>query len=58
MSGYLNQILKNANLSVWCPFKLGNIEEIGKIPKRATKLIISLKNKPNKERLMHLKLPT
>jgi len=50
--------LKNANLSVWCPFKLGNIEEIGKIPKRATKLIISLKNKPNKERLMHLKLPT
>jgi len=25
--------------SVWCPFKLGNIEEIEKIQKRATKLI-------------------
>jgi len=44
--------------SVWCPFKLGDIEEIEKIQKRATKLIISLKNKPYKERLMHLKLPT
>ena len=38
--------------SVWCPFKLGDIEEIEKIQKRATKLIISLKNKPYKERLM------
>jgi len=44
--------------SVWCPFKLGDIEEIEKIQKMATKLIISLKNKPYKERLMHLKLPT
>jgi len=32
--------------SVWCPFKLGDIKEIEKIQKRATKLIISLKNKP------------
>ena len=44
--------------SVWCPFKLGDIEEIEKIQKRASKLIISLKNKPHEERLMHLKLPT
>ena len=28
--------------SVWCPVKLGDIEEIEKIKKRATKLIISL----------------
>jgi len=26
--------------SVWCPFKLGDIKEIEKIQKRATKLII------------------
>jgi len=41
--------------SDWCPFKLGDIEEIEKIQKRATKLIISLKNKLYKERLMQLK---
>ena len=35
--------------SVWCPLKLGKFEEIEKNPKRATKLIISLKNKPYKE---------
>jgi len=33
-----------ANL-VWCPFKLGNIKEIEKIQKRATKLVIKLKKK-------------
>jgi len=44
--------------SVWCPFKLDDIEEIEKIQKRATKLIIGLKNKPYKERLMLLKFPT
>ena len=44
--------------SVWCPFKLGNIKEIEKIQKRATKLIIKLKNKPQRDRLIHLKLPT
>jgi len=48
--------VKLAN-SVWCPFKLGDIEEIEKIQKRATKLIINPKNKSYKERLMHLKLP-
>ena len=35
--------VKFAN-SVWCPFKLGDIEEIEKIQKRATKLIIKLKH--------------
>jgi len=35
----------------------GDIEEIGKIHKRATKLIISLKKLPDKERLLKLKLP-
>ena len=32
--------------SVWCPFKIGDIKEIEKIQKRATKLVIKLKNKP------------
>ena len=44
--------------SIWCPFKLGDIEEIEKIQKRATKLINNLKNKTYRERLLHLKLPT
>jgi len=46
--------------SVWCPFKLGDIEEIEKIQKRATKFIIrpKLKHKPYKQRLIHLNLPT
>jgi len=44
--------------SVWCPFKLRDIEEIEKIQKSATKLIIKLKYKPYKERLIHLNLPT
>jgi len=30
--------------SVWCPYKLGDIKEIEKVQKRATKLIIKLKN--------------
>ena len=40
--------------SVWCPFKLGDIKEIEKIQKRATKLIIKL----YRDRLYHLNLPT
>jgi len=44
--------------SVWCPFKLGDIKEIEKIQKRATKLIIKLKDKPYRDRLIHLNLPT
>jgi len=30
-------------VSVWCPYKKGDIEDIEKIQKRATKLIISKK---------------
>jgi len=49
--------LEYAN-SVWCPFKKGDIENIEKVQKRATKLIISLKKLPYLERLRKLKLPT
>jgi len=44
--------------SVWCPYKLGDIKEIEKVQKRATKLILRLKNKPYRDRLFHLNLPT
>jgi len=43
---------------VQCPYKKGDIVEIEKVQKRATKLIISLITLPNKERLRKLKLPT
>ena len=42
-------------VSVWCPYKKGDIE---KIQKRATKLIISFKKLSYKDRLIKLKLPT
>jgi len=44
--------------SVWSPFLKGNIENIEKVQKRATKLIISLKHLTYEERLKQLKLPT
>ena len=44
--------------SVWCPHKKGDISEIEKVQKRATKLIISFKKFPYKERLCRLNLPT
>jgi len=44
--------------SVWNPFLKGNIENIEKVQKRATKLVISLKHLTYKERLEQLKLPT
>jgi len=31
--------------SVWCPFKVSDIKEIGKIQKKGIKLVIKLKNK-------------
>jgi len=49
--------LEYAN-SVWCPYKQGDIKELEKIQKRATKLVINFKKIPYKDRLMHLKLPT
>jgi len=42
----------------WCLFKKGDIENIKKVQKTATKLIISLKKLPYLERLRQLKLPT
>ena len=48
--------LEYAN-SVWCPYKMGDIkEEIEKVQKRATKLIINLKNMSYTNRLLRLKL--
>jgi len=44
--------------SVWNPFLMGNIKNIEKVQKRATKLIIPLKHLTYKERLEQLKLPT
>ena len=44
--------------SVWCLFKLCDIKEIEKIQKMAIKLIIKLKNKPYRDKLIHLNLPT
>ena len=49
--------LEYAN-SVWCPHKLGDIKEIEKVQKRATKLVINLKKIPYTNRLQRLKLPT
>ena len=49
--------LEYAN-SVWCPYKMGDIKEIEKVQKRATKLIINLKSMSYINRLLHLKLPT
>jgi len=44
--------------SVWNPFKKGDIKDIEKKIKRATKLIILLKHIPYIERLRQLNLPT
>ena len=41
----------------WCPYKQGDIKEIEKIQKRATKMVINLKKFPYKDSLMHLNLP-
>ena len=49
--------LEYAN-SVWCPYKLGDIKEIEKVQKRATKLIINFKNMSYTDRLQRLNLPT
>jgi len=44
--------------SVWCPYKIDDLKEIKKIQKRATKLVIKLKNKSHIDRLIYLNLPT
>jgi len=44
--------------SIWCPYKIGDSKEIEKIQKRATKLVIKLKNKSYIDRLIYSNLPT
>ena len=44
--------------SVWNPFRKGDIKDIEKIQKRATKLVLSLKHLPYIERLRQLNLST
>ena len=44
--------------SIWFPYKKGDIEAIEKVQKIATKLVISLKKLPYKERLLQLNLHT
>jgi len=49
--------LEYAN-SVWNPHRLGLIKDLEKVQMRATKLVISIKNRTFKDRLKRLKLPT
>lgn len=49
--------LEYAN-AVWYPYKKGDITNIEKVQKRATKLIISIKHLPYTARLKQLNLPT
>ena len=58
LSSSNNLVFPLAAPPVWCPYKQGDIKELEKIQKRATKLVINLKKIPYKDRLMHLKLPT
>jgi len=44
--------------SIWSPYKKGDIEAIEKVQKRATKLVISFKKLPYKERLLQLNFHT
>jgi len=44
--------------SLWFRYKKGDTKIIGKVQKRATKLIMSLKHLPYTERIQHLMLPT
>ena len=44
--------------SVWCPYKIDDLKEIEKSQKRATKLVIKLKNKSYIDRLIYLNLLT
>ena len=59
---YLFQALVRPHLeyaaAVWSPYKIGDIESIENVQRRATKLIPSLKNLEYPERLKKLKMPT
>ena len=44
--------------AVWSPFKVGDIEKIENVQRRATKQVPTLKNMEYNERLKKLKMPT
>ena len=46
------------DLSVWYPKRKTDVEKLERVQKRATKLILELSNKPYRERLKILHLPT
>ena len=49
--------LEYAN-SVWCPYKVGLINDIERVQRRATKLLVCIKGLSYEKRLEYLKLPT
>jgi len=44
--------------TIWNPLHLGNIRELEKIQRRATKLILTLQNLPYSDRLQSFNLPS
>ena len=44
--------------SVWAPYRKGDMEDLEKVQKRATRLILGLRNTPYEERLKICNLPT
>jgi hypothetical protein len=59
---YLFQALVRPHIeyaeAVWSPFKVGDIEKIENVQRRATKQVPTLKNMEYNERLKKLKMPT
>ena len=59
---YLFQTLVRPHIeyaeAVWSPFKVGDIEKIENVQRRATKQVPTLKNMEYNERLKKLKMPT
>jgi hypothetical protein len=59
---YLFQALVRPHIeyaeAVWSPFKVGDIEKIENVQRRATKQVPTLKNLEYNERLKKLKMPT
>ena len=54
---FVRSHLEFAN-SVWCPYRIGVIQDLEKVQKQATKLARGCKSLSYKERLVKLKLPT
>jgi hypothetical protein len=59
---YLFQALVRLHIeyaeAVWSPFKVGDIEKVENVQRRATKQVPTLKNMEYNERLKKLKMPT